>query len=240
MGIDSYVVAEMLQRLEQQSAAIRPYVAEVAAAVGRDHYPAALEASAELHRLLDAFVATREALQDHVVANDGLGELGESLAELTLRARGMVLVAQLRLVRDALCDPAVQTRSLNWFSGRFGGIEQMTTFIQEQLTSIHGIWMPYRQDRPQPAGMTEAERVSVYRTVVRVAQRELCKLREVPDIARFLDRGGAATDVPEIHLACKRISIALTLETDAEAGRYRQHQPRRDRALHTSPGRANE
>jgi hypothetical protein len=232
MGIDSYVVAEMLQRLEQQNAALRPYVAEVAAAVNRDQYSAALEASGELHRLLDMFVATTEVLQDHVVASDGLGELGESIAELTLRARGMVLVGQLALIKDALREPAARARTCGWFGGRFHGIDEMTAFIQERLTNIHEIWMPYRQDRLQPAGMTEAERVSVYRTVVRVAQRALCELRNEPEVARLLESGIAATDVPEIHVACKRIATVLSVQIDIQVGRPTQPKPRRGQAMH--------
>jgi hypothetical protein len=144
----------------------------------------------------------------------------------------MVLVGQLTLIRDALRDPAARARASGWFGGRFHGIDEMTVFIQERLTHIHAIWMPYRQDRPQPAGMTEAERGSVYRTVVRVAQRALCELRDEPEVGRLLDSGLAATDVPEIHVACKRIATVLSAEIDVEPGRPTQLKARRVRALH--------
>lgn len=99
MSIEAYLVAEILQRMEQQGAAIRPHADVIATAHSNDEYPAALLASVDLHRALDVLVATSERLQDHVVAQDGMGELGESVGELALRARGLVLLKQL----DALC-----------------------------------------------------------------------------------------------------------------------------------------
>src|SRR5947209_1039746 len=102
MTIESYLVAEMLQRLEQQLTMVRPNAIEIAAAISRDQYPAALTASAELHRALDAFVATTEILEDHIVARDGLGPLGDAIGELALRGRGLVIVAQLDLLQTAL------------------------------------------------------------------------------------------------------------------------------------------
>jgi hypothetical protein len=222
-------MAEMLQRMEQQSAAVRPCAVEIAAALSRDEYPAALEASAELHRALDALVATTELLEDHVVAHDGMGELGESVGELALRARAMVLAAQFDLLCEALREPAAQARAHGWFVGRFQGITETAVFVRERLNTIHAIWVPYRQSQPQPPGMTDTDRVSIYRTAVRVAQRALCELRDEPELAQFLNRGATATDLPDVHSACKRILGVLGLHIDVEPGGPPTPRPRRFR-----------
>jgi hypothetical protein len=231
MRTESYVVAELLQRLEQQGGAIRPHVVEVATALSQDQYPEALEASTALTRMLDMFVATSELLQDHIVAHDGMGDLGESLGELALRARGLVIVAQLDLIRDALREPAAQARVRDWFVGRTQCIDDVSAFVHERLISIHAIWLPYRQDKPQPRGMTDHDRMSLYRTAVRVAQRALRELRDEPELARFLDRGVAATDLPEVHLACKQITTVLGLQIDVNPG---HQQPRSRRRIAAS------
>jgi len=78
MRDESYIVAELLQRWEQQGAALRPNAVEIATALNkdnRDEYPAARAASAELTRTLETFVATTEMLEGHVTARDGMGPL---------------------------------------------------------------------------------------------------------------------------------------------------------------------
>jgi hypothetical protein len=232
MRIESYLLAEMLQRMEQQTAVIRPYAVTIVTTLSREAYPAALEALAELHRALDAFVATTKLLQEHVVAHDGLGKMGESLGELTLRARAMVLRAQLDLVREALGEPAAHARAQAWFVGRVLGIGELVTFVLDRLTEIHAIWTPYRQNQRQPPGMMEADRENLYRTAIRVAQRALCELRDEPEVARFLDGGSMATDLPEVHLACKRIDTVLGLQFEVEPGRQASRKHRCARTSH--------
>jgi hypothetical protein len=219
MRTESYIVAELLQRLEQQGGALRPHAVEVAAALSQDQYSAALEASTALTHVLDKFVATTELLQDHIVAHDGMGKLGESLGELALRARGLVVVAQLDLLCEAFRAPAVQVRARGWFVGQLHGIADVRTSICDQLTKIHAIWTPYRQDQTALPDLTGTERVTVYRTMVRVAQRALRNLRDEPDLARFLERGIAATDLPEVHLPCKQIDTMLALQIGIDPAR---------------------
>lgn len=237
MRFESYVVAEMLQRMEQHAVALRPHAVVIAAALSKDEYPAALTASAELHRVLDALVATAEALEDHVVAHDGMGKLGEALDELALRARSFVLLAQLDILSTALDEPTAQSRTREWFSERFPAITDLVAFVRGRVTQIHAIWKPYRQDQQVLPGMTEAERKIIYRTMIRVAQRSLRELRCEPELARFLDSGVAATDLPEIHLACKQIVNVLNLQIDIESSRPRPHNPRRVVATNGAPER---
>lgn len=238
MGIESYVLAEMLQRLETQGAMLRPHAVEIATSLSKDEYPAARDASAELLRALDSFVITTKILHDHVVANDGMGASGESLGELTLRARAMVLVDQLGLLRDALGDPVAHARVQEWFTGRFHDIGDLIAFVHDRIARIHAMWTPYRIAQPQPPGMTEPDRSSFYRTAIRVAQRALCELRDEPELARFLDNGIAAADVPEVRLACERIDAILGLQLDVEVGRPATRKPRRPRTPNVVPERS--
>jgi len=138
-----------------------------------------------------------------------------------LRARTSVLVAQIRSLRDLLREPAVQARTRGWFVGQCQDIDGLDAFIESKLTTIHAVWKPYRQDRPQPAGMTESDRVNLYRTAVRVAQRALCALRVEPELSRVVDSGIAATDLFEINVACRQIDTVLCLRIDVEPGRRR-------------------
>ena len=227
MRSESFVVAEMLQRMERQNQLLRPHASELAAALSKDEYPMALELTAELHRVLEALVMTTDVLKNHVVARDGMGEMGESLGELALRARTLVLTAQLDLLREELCDPGTQTRSRAWFAGRFQNMADVDAFIRERLDQIHRLWLPYRHDQQQPTGMTDADRANVYRTMIRVAQRALQALRDDPDLAEFLDHGLAAVDLVQIHLACREMVAALGLQLDAEPARAALRRSRR-------------
>jgi hypothetical protein len=216
MRIESYLVAELLQRWEQQGAALRPNSVEITAALNRDvreGFPVALEASAELHRALDAFVATSEILEDHVVGHDGLGELGESLDELTVRARAMVVLSQLDRLSVAFSDPTVEMRGRGWFIGKLQGIANLVAVVRDRLAQIHAMWLQYRPSQPRPPGMTDTDRATLYRTMLRVALRALCELWDDPDLVRFLECGLAATDVPEVHLSCREIVTVLGLPT---------------------------
>lgn len=229
MRVESYLVAEMLQRLEQQLTVLRPQTVQLTTALGRDQYSAALEASDELHRALDAIVATTEILRDHIVQRDDLGKLGEALGELVLRARSYVIVTQCDLLQAGLSEPKMQARTRGWFTGRFQdqSVADVRAHVRERITQVHGIWKPYRHDQPPLPGMTDAERMTVYRTMIRVAQRALAELFGESDLAWFLEHGAAATDVPEIHVACKQIVTVLNLQIDVELTRPVLRRPRR-------------
>lgn len=214
MRMDSFVVAELLQRWEQQGAALRPNSVAITAALNRDArggFPVALEASGELHRALDAFVATSEILEDHVVAHDGMGELGESQDELALRARAMVVVAQLDRLTAAFGDPTIEMRGRGWFFGKIQGITELVALVRNRLTQIHASWLQYRPSQPRFPGMTDADRAMLYCAMLRIALRALCELWDDPDLARFLECGLAATDLAELNLSCKQIVSVLGL-----------------------------
>jgi hypothetical protein len=215
----------MLLRMEQLGGVLRPRFEQIALAVHGNEYTVALATSAELAPVLDQFTTTTATLQVHVVANDGMGE-PESLGELVLRARALVVNAQFGRLRDAFREPAVQDRSRRWFIGCCKDIADMTAHVQDKLTNIHAIWLPYRKETPQPAGMTEPDRASLHRIAVRVAQRAVSELPSEPEIARFLEGGLVAADLTEIYTACMQMRTVFGVKIDAELGRHVLAKPR--------------
>lgn len=240
MTLESYLVAEMLQRLEQQGTVLRRHALDIATALSKDEYPAALDVSAEVHRVLDKFVSTMEAIQDHIVAHDGLGQLGEAFGELTLRARALVFKTQLGVFRDALRSPAAQARVRGWFVESCPGIDALTAFAHERLTTIHAIWMPYREGQRQPPGMTDTDRANIYRTVVRVAQRALCELPDEPELSRFVAHGMTANDLPEVQLACRQIVSVTGRPIDLDRGQHGRQLLRKPHRMLVASGTPEE
>jgi len=225
MRFDPGTVVETLQRLEQQGGLFRPHAAEIAVALNKGEFEQALEANGRLQTVLESIVTIKTRLREHVVPADGLGEPGESLGELAIRARGMVILMQVGRLREALRDGVALVRSREWFIGRFQRIDEVATFFRDELRRINGIWKPYRQDQPVLAGVSDMDRVTMYRTTVRIAQRALRELADELDIARLLEKGAAAADLPDVHVACKQIQTVLSLQIDVEPSR--QLEPRR-------------
>lgn len=230
MRFESYVVTETLVCLAQLGTMLRPRFDQIAKAVTGDESTSVLAASAELIPALDKLAATTATLQVHVLAHDGLGEPVESIGELVLRARGLVLDTQFGRLRDALCAPAVHDRTRRWFTGCCEGITDMTTFVQDRQANIHAIWSPYRHAHPQPPGMTDADRASLHHITIRVAQRALSELRDEPEIEHFLASGLVATDLSEIHMACRQIDTVLGVRIDPELSRHLLTKPRAQHA----------
>jgi hypothetical protein len=218
MTVQVYFVAETLQRMEQQNALIRPHAVSIAAAIQSSQYPVALQASESLHRALKAFVEMSARVRDHVATNDGMGELGDEVGELALRARSFVVTSHLDLVRDVLQETKHRERTHDWFGGQLTDIASLRAFVMGKLQAIHNTWLPYRAGQPQP-GMLESEQTTTYRLMIRAAQRRLYDLRDEPEITRFLTKGIEAMDLPSVQLACKHIDMVLGLEIDVDTGR---------------------
>lgn len=229
MRVESYLIAEMLQCLEQQTLMVRPNAVDLAAALSKEDYLLALDATAALERVLEVLVTTGEGLRAHIVARDRMGEICESPGELALRASTLVIVTQLDILREELRDPVVQPRVRNWFRGRFQGqgIVEVGAFVDERLRQIHGRWLPYRRDQPLLIGMTDGDRAELYRTMIRVAQGALHALIDEPDLAQFLDGGLAATDLVQVHLACRQICSVLHQPVEVDPSRTRWRRSRR-------------
>jgi len=218
MKFQSGVVLETLQGLEQQLAAHRSHLAQMASSLSGGLYAAALEAADKLRDALGLVVAMYQRLHANVVPADDLGEV-ESIDELALRARRMVIVTQLSRLRDVLADPAAEDRAYGWFVGRFEGIDDVTAYFDEQFSKINGIWMQYRHSHALGTGMSTNDRVTLYHAAVRVAQQALADLKDDPDLAYFRRAGIAMTNWPEVHTAFREIDAALAVQIDMESGR---------------------
>jgi hypothetical protein len=233
MRFDPRNVVELLLRLEQQGMAFRPLTAEIAAALNKGDFQRALEISGRLHSVLESIVATKALIREHVLEADGLGEPGESLGELAIRARAVVILMELGHLRDALRDEPLVMRTTGWFVGRFRDIDDVVAFFREGLDKITRIWRPYRQDQPLLSGMSCGDRVTMYLTTIRVAQRALRELGDEPALAQLLEKGVVATDSPEVQIACKRIVTVLGIQVDVEPDRLPPPR-RRPAAIATS------
>jgi hypothetical protein len=219
MRFQSSVVMEVLQRLEREFGAPRGHVAQVAADLSGGRIKPARDAADQLLRSLDLVVAMTTRLHANVIPIDELGATNESTGELALRARRMVILTQLGQLRDVLREPAAEQRARPWFVGQFASIHDVATFFHDELHKINGIWTRYRANHPDAAGMSKADRATLYRVAVRVAQRALHELQDQPDVAYFLRVGLAADDWADVHTPLSEIAAALAVQIDVESGR---------------------
>jgi hypothetical protein len=218
MRLESYLVAEMLKGLDSQAAKLRSHTATIAKALSAQDHPMALEAARALETALGKFVATTGLLEQHIVAQDGLGALGEALDELILRARARVVQEAIGQLRAALVPVDGQGRSGDWYIGRFRCFADVATFVEERIAQVHGYWRPYRHDQPRLAGMTEADRELVYNAMLRTGQSALRLLDQEADLVCFLEAGARATDLPAIQQACRAIASMLGFRIEVEPG----------------------
>lgn len=236
MRFDPCKIVEMLQRLEQQGKVFRPLVAEVAAALSKGEFQTALETNGRLHSVLESIVTARGLLREQVIHADGIGEPEQSLGELAIRAAGMVIIMEIGRVHDALRDPATLACTTAWFVGRFQRFDDVAAFLRDELCKINGIWKPYRQDQPQLTGVSDADRLTMYLTTVRIAQRALRELGQNRDVAYFLESGAGAANLPDVCTACMQIAIVLGLQIDVEPHRHLTSHPRSFGATGTASG----
>jgi hypothetical protein len=150
----------------------------------------------------------------------------------------MVILMELGHLRDALRDEPSRARVTGWFAGRFQGIDDLVAFFRDGLDRINRIWRPYRQDQPLLSGMSCADRVTMYLTTIRIAQRALRELGDDPDLAQIFEKGVAASDSPAVQIACKRIVTVLGIQVDVEPDR--RPPPRRRPAAIASSTAGNQ
>lgn len=219
MRFQSSVVVETLQGLQRQLAVHRDPLAQVATALSAGHFGPALKAAEKLRDALAVVVSQYQRLHANVVPVDDMGSEVESVGELALRARRMVIVDRLGYLRDLLREPTAGERAQPWFVGNFESIDDVSVFFADELARINRIWTPYRQNHENTAGMSSTDRITMYRASVRVAQRALRDLRKHPDLAYLLQSGLDAVDWPEVLTAVSEIVVALAVQIDVESGR---------------------
>jgi hypothetical protein len=240
MTLDTFpssLVIEALQCLEGHLGVHRSHLAHVVSALSGGHYASAMTEADHLRNTLGSVVVMCNRLHDNVVPADGLGRAVESIGELALRARRLVIIRQIAYLRDVLREPAASSRARNWFIGRFESIHDVATFFHDELHRINAIWIQYREDDAAPH-ISSTDRVTLYRASVRVAQRALRDLLEQPDLAQFLRAGLAMADWPAVHTAFTEIAAALAVQVDTVSGRHPIVPPLPSRVA--APGSAGE
>jgi hypothetical protein len=201
--------------LERQHADHRPHLADAALALSKSNFEQAVEAIGNLHSSVESIIVTRARLRECVLSVDGLGEPG-SVIELAIRARRVVITMQTDRLREAFRDPSAMKRARGWFRGKLHGIADVIQCLDE-LMKRSGGWEQYREGRPLPVGMKEIDRVTMYRTTVRIGQRTMRELGADPDLTHCLQSGIAASDWPDVHAGCTQIKSALDGEIDQDS-----------------------
>lgn len=186
---------------------------------------------------VDAIMEMTSALQSYIVPMDGLGATVESLTELAIRARRMVVVAQTDALREVLRGPVAAERSQGWFTGRFRHIDHVADFFANEFYRINCIWLQYRRDDQRAAGMESEDRIILYQTALRVAHQAMRSLGHDPALAQFLQKGTAADHWPEVQAACTQIAAALAVQIDMEPSRQRSGQLRAAHRIDAAPAR---
>jgi len=218
MKFESYIMAELLHRLEQRGVGLQSRALGIATALSRDQFADALDATKQLVVMLETVVLTHATLRGHI-RGDGMGELGDSLEEVGLRARGLVIDTQLARLEVAFRDGLVRARTLPWFVGAVESIDDLTALVRARLQGIHALWSAYRKDHPQPRAMSTTDREAMCRIMARVAQRALQDLGSEPELAHFLRHALAASGLPEIQMASRQLADALSVPVDDAACR---------------------
>src|SRR5947208_3602057 len=90
---------------------------------------------------------------------------------------------------------------------------EMLRDLERQVGEYH------RHAAQRAATMAIADRVTLYRTALRVAQQAMQDLGTEPALAHFLKQGTAAGSWPEVQAACVQIAAALAIQIDIEPGR---------------------
>jgi hypothetical protein len=222
---DPDAVLETLQRLESQLHETHHHAANVAATLSAGQFSPALAAIDRLRWSVDVVVAMNTRLHANVVPVDGLGQAPESVAELAIRARRMVVVDQLDRLRDLLRETTADARDPGAVARRFRAIDSIAALFAEELHRIDALWMVYRQGDRRLDELGD-HRATLYRAAVRAAHRAMLDLLDQPDVAHFLRDGIEATDWPDVHVACCQIRAALAIQIDIEPGRPGRASPR--------------
>ena len=224
MTFESDIVVSALLALEHQLVTLRRHADELAAAFGNKRFGPAVQATENLRRGFDNLAAAITSLKTHVVTFDRevAGHTVESLGELAIRAQTIVVAVQLSQLTEAFPRAAKHANTKPWFTGRFRGVEDVATFLREELARLNFSWMQHRHDAqaaPADDGSKYEQRRARYRHAVREAQQAVIGLSRHPDLAHFLREGTARFDLPEVHTACAEISAVLNIRLDAEPDR---------------------
>ena len=217
MRFQSDVVVETLQGLERDLTEHRAHLAQMTTALSGGRFSLALEVADKLRDGLARVDAMYKRLHANVVPADDLGSCMESLGELALRGRRMVILAQLGQLRTLLREPGAAARTQGWFVGEFRNIDDVDRYFDEVFRKINGIWMQFREDPAEVSGVPRMERFTLQRTAVLAAQRALGDVRHHADLAHLLRAGLDTADWPAALAAFTAVVVAISVQIDMES-----------------------
>lgn len=228
MSFDSPSVLQHLQDLQRHIAIAPPLGAWLVAAVDRrpahDHQDAICE-NVDFRRSVIAMAAIAARVKTHIVPADGLGVAVHSLAELGQRAKRWIALTELSKLRhlNARRHYSYKGRAPDLGWEPFCGLEDLTTFLRNELARITNEWIRYRNS----TGM-EGE---AYWAALHDADASMRTLGDASDLATFLLRAKTFQRRPAMQAACARLSEALALRIDIgpdvllQIAGYPIHQP---------------
>lgn len=208
----------LLKELEKQLAAARRHAVALTGAIDSDDFSAlneaiALRAAHGVHQGIAGSNREFAQLREQLVPADGLGEIGESLAELSIRVIRMVTLSQLGRIRDAAraradCD----VRLL--LVGRFRTVDDAISFAYHEFRRISDLWIHYRVPRNDVFASSQDR--ARYRAVMRAALHATRSVRSDTDFDHLLRTGTMMPEWPEVWHACSNITTAFEVRLDAE------------------------
>lgn len=210
MSFDSRSLLRRLQELQLQIAATPQQGESLRAALDGHDLGEAICATMDAERHVLAMAATIADILAQVVPADHLGAV-ESLSELVFRAVRMVVLTELSMLREVVCEASKRgkLRPLTW--GRFRGIDHLTSEMRDEIHRITHQWIAYRE-------MEGVERVT-YRAALRAAHQSMRQLGNASEATRFLHEGRTRADWPALREVCSRIWVALTIRINADPDR---------------------
>jgi hypothetical protein len=218
VGFVAGMTVGLLKELEKQLAAARSHAVALTGAIDSDDFSAlnatiALRAAHGVHQGIMASNREFAQLREQLVPADGLGEIGESLAELSIRVIRMVTLSQLGRIRDAARVRANNDIRL-LLTGRFHSVDDAIDFAHQEFLRITGLWMHYRIPRNDVFASSQDR--ARYRAIMRAALHATRSVRSDPDFGHLLRTGTMMPEWSEVCHACSNITTAFEVKLDAE------------------------
>lgn len=201
-----------------QLAAARSHAVALTGAIDSDDFSAlneavALRAAYGVHQGIAASNREFAELREQLVPADGLGEIGESLAELSIRVIRMVTLSQLVRIRDA-ARARVNSHIHLLLVGRFLTVDDAINFAHQEFRRISDLWVHYRVPRNDVFASSQDR--ARYRAIMRAALHATRSVRSDPAFGHLLRTGIMMPEWPEVWHACSNITTAFEVKLDAE------------------------
>jgi hypothetical protein len=212
IGSESDIVVAALFELARRVAEIKRHVGARDEAITEGDIALAVQAQRECTSLIDAVVRITATIKPYVIGVDGIEGREESLGELVIRSKRMVIIEQMCALQEAIlraieCGGSVASM----FTGRFGDFEGVASYVFDELRQFMSIWMRFRE-----TSSVYRNRV-LYQAGIRVTLRAIRGLLNDPDLAHFVEEGIRLADWRDVQLSCIRIKNIVALDIDADS-----------------------